>query len=153
MTTPGSDVALGPDAAAADAGGSSTTDRVCHAQDPHDPRRVCRKLRHRGRHRYTLPPHQSPPRGWQAIDVAYVRSGSRRYAIRAGQPVKVRGLGRGGSVGDGYLIVAMEQRTDGGQINVEVRKSGRNERTRVVPVERVVYKRPRTAAATGTKPA
>lgn len=123
-------------------------DPQCNVRDPHDARRVCRKTPHKGRHAFSLPPHQPPARRWVPIDLAYVSSGSRRYTIRPGHPVKVRGLGRGGSTGDGYTVVALEQRTDGSQINVEVRKSGRGARTRVVPLERVVYKRPKAAAAT-----
>jgi hypothetical protein len=104
---------------------------------------ICQKPRHRGRHRYTPRPHSAPARRWSPIQEASIQSGSRTRVIAVGNPVKVAGLGRGGGIADGYRVTAMERHQDSGKVNVEVIKPGKGQRSRVVPLDRIVYKRPK----------
>jgi hypothetical protein len=104
---------------------------------------ICQKPRHRGRHKFTPRPHTAPARPWSPIKEASVQSGSRTRVIAVGNPVKVAGLGRGGGLADGYRVTAMERHHDTGKVNVEVSKPGKGQRSRVVPLDRIVYKRPK----------
>lgn len=104
---------------------------------------ICQKPKHRGRHRFTPRPHTAPARRWSPIQEASVQSGSRTRVIAVGNPVKVAGLGRGGGLADGYRVTAMERHDETGKVNVEVIKPGKGQRSRVVPLDRIVYKRPK----------
>lgn len=116
------------------------TGLICGAVDAKN--FVCLKAPHKGRHLFRVRPHVAPERPWEPITEATIQSGTRNYVITVNHPVKVQGLGRGGAAGDGYKVVSMERHTETGKINVEVLKVGRGQRSRTVPLDRIVYKRP-----------
>lgn len=87
----------------------------------------------------TVSTHAGEIKVWHDVNAFPLKSGSKTYTIAVGNPVKVKGLGRGGAVGDGYRVTRIQQR--GGDINVDVKKGV--EHTRTVKADKIVYKRPK----------
>lgn len=79
------------------------------------------------------------PSGWEDLEEFQLKSGSKTYTVSVGNPVKVRGLGRGGAIGDGYTVIRIQER--GGEINVDVKKG--IDHTRTVKSDKIIYKRPK----------
>lgn len=103
----------------------------------------CTKMRGHGqRHRYEsdtnryIAPHVPPPRAWTKVETVPIKgTGSRSYRLAVGNPCKVsdvRGM---------FTVVSIESHPDG-RVNVEV-KGDRTGHTRVFPLGRIGYKRPR----------
>lgn len=76
--------------------------------------------------------------GWVTIGEATFMSGRNKRSIVEGQPVKVRGLGRGGGIGSGYRVARIQTR--GGEVNVDVNK-GRGTQARTVKLDAIIYVR------------
>lgn len=98
----------------------------------------------KGPKRVVYPPDRMPKneRDWVDIDSFDIASGSRHYTVKVGNPVKVKGEGRGGAVGDGWTVIAIQQHKTNESINVEVRKD-RTGHSRTFKSDKIVYKRPR----------
>lgn len=98
--------------------------------------------------RKKAPSHIAPPRNWVGIETASLVSGSRKYTLMAGSPVRVLGFGKKtatnpeGAAQSGWTVVSMEQHVWSGKVNVTVfnREKGRE---RIVPLDSLVYVRPR----------
>lgn len=76
---------------------------------------------------------------WHDDNQFPLRSGSKSYVIQVGNPVKVKGLGRGGGIGDGYTVTRIQRR--GNDVNVDVKKGV--DHTRTVKADKIIYKRPK----------
>lgn len=87
------------------------------------------------------PPRLAPPSEWEPVEEFQITSGSRHYAVKVGNPVKVKGEGRSGAVGDGWTVIAIQQHKTNQLINVEVRKD-RTGHSRTFKSDKIVYKRP-----------
>ena len=76
--------------------------------------------------------------GWVTVDSANFMSGRNHRTIVKGTKVKVRGLGRGGGIGDGFVVERIQQRGD--DVNVDVQK-GRGSVIRTVRLDAIIWKR------------
>jgi hypothetical protein len=88
--------------------------------------------------------HNFTGNGWQDVTHFTLTSGSRRYSINVGHPVKVKGFGRGGAAQPGWNVTRIQQRGD--DINVSVRK-GRGGVERTVKADKIIYMRPKKVAS------
>jgi hypothetical protein len=78
-------------------------------------------------------------RAWVPATDFDVKSSSRTYTVRLGDRCRVAGLGRGGAVGSGWTVTAIERHAETGKVNVTVLHA--NDRSRIVESGRIVYRR------------
>lgn len=93
-----------------------------------------------------------PTSQWVPIPHIDIQVGRYTRRIAVGNPIKVKGLGRGKATGDGYTVQKIEVRNgdllsdrDPENVNVTVQKGRENPRT--VKLDRIVYKRPKARDA------
>lgn len=77
---------------------------------------------------------------WQRVPEFFITSGRKNYVVRAGYPVGVLGEGKGGGIGRGYKVIAIDYNVVTGQFNIEVRRGSTH--SRIFRSDKIVYMRP-----------
>lgn len=93
-------------------------------------------------HRYLNPSllHRPPKRAWEPITsfLAWNEKRTRQYAVKVNGPCSL--FVESGNNKHGYKVVSAECHAETGKVNVEILKTG-DTRSRVVPSDRIMYKR------------